>query len=117
MLDIIILILVILGLIFLWVRDEVKEKVRAGLRARGVDLSGIRDRNLKVRMEREKRLRTIGGKFKKIHSIIIIILACVALICLIFARQYLFYSFIVLGVWTGVVPRVAVWIKKRRMHR
>ncbi len=116
MLDIIIAVLVILLLLGLWVRDEVKKKVKKRLRALNLDLSGIRDRNLKVRMKREQRLNRVGGRFKKLHSITMIILACVSLFCLIFARTWLFYSFITLALWTGLVPRIAVRIKKRMIR-
>lgn len=113
MIEIIITVLVILALLGLWVKDEVKRKVQKSLRAKGLDLSGIRDRNLKVRMKREQRLNTVGGGFKRLHSVVIIILACISLFCLIFARTWLFYSFIILALWTGLVPRIAVRIKKR----
>ena len=114
MIEIIIAVLIILVLLGLWVKDEVKKKVQKSLRAKGLDLSGIRDRNLKVRMKREQRLNTVGGRFKNLHSFVMIILAIVSLFCLVFARTWLFYSFITLALWTGLVPRIAVRIKRRR---
>ena len=116
MIDIIIAVLIILVLLGLWLRDEVNKKVRKRLRAINLDLSGIKDRNLKVRMKREQRLNTVGGRFNEFHSIVMIILALVSLFCLIFARPWILYSFITLGLWTGLVPRIIVRIKKRMIR-